>query len=258
VVPLMSCGARFPIYALIIPAFFAPRYHGIMMWLIYFIGVALAIICAFILRKTLFKGDTIPFVMELPPYRMPTPQGLFLHVWQRAWLYLKKAGTVILGISIVLWALSNYPQLPEDKAQNLTIQQRKAKELEYSIAGRVGNAMEPVIKPIGFDSRIGTALIGALAAKEVFVAQMGIVFSLGDEDEGSEALRSKLRAAYTPLQGFCVMLFCLISAPCIGTVAVCMRESGSWKWALFQFSMLSAMAYIITFAVYQIGTLLGF
>ncbi|MFI4911704.1 MAG: ferrous iron transport protein B [Sedimentisphaeraceae bacterium JB056] len=254
VVPLMSCGARFPIYALIIPAFFPAKLHGLMMCLIYFIGILLAIVCAFLLRKTVFKGETVPFVMELPPYRMPTVKGLLLHVWERSWLYLKKAGTVILGISIVLWALSSYPKLPEQKAQGLTAEQLNSKELEYSIAGKIGNAMEPVIKPIGFDSRIGTALIGALAAKEVFVAQMGIVFSLGEADEGSEALRKKLKEAYTPLQGFCVMLFCLISAPCVGTVAVCMRESGSWKWALFQFSMLTFVAYVITFAVYQIGT----
>jgi ferrous iron transport protein B len=118
--------------------------------------------------------------------------------------------------------------------------------------------MEPVIEPIGFDSRIGTALIGALAAKEVFVAQMGIVFSLGEDEGGSEVLREKLRQAYTPLQGFCVMLFCLISAPCVGTVAVCMRESGSWKWAAFQFAMLTTIAYILTLIVYQLGSAMGF
>jgi len=109
VVPLMSCGARFPIYALIIPAFFAPKYHGMMMWLIYFIGVLLAIVCAFLLRKTIFKGETVPFVMELPPYRMPTAKGLFLHVWERGWLYLKKAGTVI---STGLLFLQTFGPLP--------------------------------------------------------------------------------------------------------------------------------------------------
>lgn len=258
IVPLVSCGARFPIYAMIIPAFFATKYYGMMMFLIYFIGVLLAIICAFLLRKTLFRGETTPFVMELPPYRMPTLRGLVIHVWERSWLYIKKAGTIILGISIVLWALSNYPKLPEEKTIGLDENQIQTKELEYTIAGRVGKALEPAIKPIGFDSRIGTALIGALAAKEVFVAQMGIVFSLGEAEDQSNALRDKLRATYTPLQGFCVMLFCLISAPCVGTVAVCKRESGSWGWALFQFSMLTVLAYSITFVVYQVGSLLGY
>ena len=257
VIPLMSCGAKFTIYAMIIPAFFAPQWRGLMMWLIYFIGVLLAVICAFILRKTLFKGDTVPFVMELPPYRMPTAQGLLLHVWERSKLYLKKAGTVILGISIVLWALSNYPKLPENQALGLSHQQLHTKELEYSVTGRIGSAMEPFIRPIGFDSRIGTALIGSLAAKEVFVAQMGIVFSLGEVSQDSNALRDKLRQAYTPLQGFCILLFCLISAPCMGTMAVCMRESGSWKWAAFQFSMLTVIAYLLTFIVYQVGVLFG-
>lgn len=260
VIPLMSCGAKFTIYAMIIPAFFPAHLRGVIMWLIYFIGVVLAVLAAFVLRKTLFKGESVPFVMELPPYRMPTAQGMLIHVWERSWLYLKKAGTVILGISIVLWALSNYPKLPQEQSAGLEARQLPTAELEYSIAGRIGSVMEPVIRPIGFDSRIGTALIGALAAKEVFVAQMGIVFSLGDIEEGeggANALRQKLRASYTPLQGFCIMLFCLISAPCIGTAAVCMRESGSWKWAVFQFAALTAAAYIITFIVYQGGRLLG-
>ncbi len=255
IIPFMSCGAKFTIYAMIIPAFFAPQWRGLIMWLIYFIGVVLAVISAFILRKTLFKGDTTPFVMELPPYRMPTAQGLALHIWERSWLYLKKAGTVILGISIVLWALSNYPKLPDSRVAGLSQEQRHTMELEHSVTGRIGKAMEPFIKPMGFDSRIGTALIGALAAKEVFVAQMGIVFSLGEVGEDSNALRDKLRQAYTPLQGFCVMLFCLISAPCIGTAAVCMRETGSWKWAAFQVVMLTIIAYILTVIVYQVGML---
>jgi ferrous iron transport protein B len=255
VLPLMSCGARFPIYALIIPAFFAPKLQGLMMWLIYMIGVLLAIILTFILRKTLLKGDSGIFLMELPPYRMPTLRGLGLHMWQRSWLYLKKAGTVIFAISVIMWAAASFPKIDQSRLSEMSPEQKQTAELEYSIAGRVGKAMEPVIKPLGFDYRIGTALIGALAAKEVFVAQMGIVYSVGDAGPNSATLRSKLKENYTGLQGFCVMLFCLISAPCVATLAVCRRETNSWGWALFQFCGLTALAYVITFAVYQIGSL---
>ncbi len=254
IIPLMSCGARLPIYTLIIPAFFEQRWHGFMLWLIYVIGIVLAIICAKLLRHTLFKGETIPFVMELPSYRMPTLRGILTHMWERSWLFLKKAGTIILVVSIILWAATSYPKPGEDRLAALDEEQAQAVEFQYSIAGRIGIAMEPAIKPLGFDYRIGTALIGALAAKEVFVAQMGIVYSLGEADEDSETLRAKLASNYTPLQGFCIMLFSLISAPCIATLAVCKRETGSWKWAFFQFFGLTALAYVITLIVYQIGS----
>ncbi len=256
IIPLMSCGARLPIYALLIPAFFAPCWHGLMMWLIYMIGIGLAIVCAWLLRKTLLRGQTVPFVMELPPYRVPTLRGVLLHMWQRGGLYLKKAGTVILAISIVLWAMTSYPKVGDEALAGLSEEQAGQVALRHSIAGRVGSALGPVLRPMGFDERIGTALIGALAAKEVFVAQLGIVYSMGQTDEESETLREKLRQDYTPLQGFCIMLFALISAPCIATVAVCRRESGTWTWALFQFAGLTALAYGITAVVYQVGRLL--
>ena len=256
VIPLMSCGARLPIYALIIPALFAPKWHGLMMWLVYVIGITLAIICAKLLRRTLFRGDTTPFVMELPPYRIPTIRGILTHMWERSWLYLKKAGTIILAISIILWAATSYPKPNQEKLAGLDEEKAQTARLRYSVTGRVGTALETVIRPLGFDYRVGTALIGALAAKEVFVAQLGIVYSLGESDESSRTLRDKLRGNYSPLQGFCVMLFCLISAPCMATLAVCKRETGSWAWALFQFSGLTALAYVITFVVYQVGSLM--
>lgn len=281
VVPLMSCGARLPIYALIIPAFFPQAWSAPMLWIIYMIGILLAVISAKVLRSTLFKGESVPFVMELPPYRLPTLRGVLTHMWQRGWLYLKKAGTVILGISIILWALTTFPGLPEDKAARFekekqavesTVadeQQRKDKiasienamteaSLSGSIAGRIGHALEPVLGPMGFDWKIGTALIGAFAAKEVFVAQLGIVYSVGKEaGEESSALRDQLRANYTPLAAFCIMLFCLISAPCMATIAVVRRESNSWKWAFFQLAGLTVMAWVLTAIVFQSGRLLG-
>jgi ferrous iron transport protein B len=256
VLPLMSCGARLPIYALIIPAFFPQAWHAPMLWIIYLTGIVLAIVCAKLLRSTLFKGESVPFVMELPPYRMPTLKGVLIHMWERGSLYLKKAGTVILGISIVLWAMTTFPRV-EEVDPNLSAEERQAVELSHTIAGRIGHAMEPVIKPMGFDWRIGTAMIGAFAAKEVFVAQMGIVYSVGEADEESEPLRDKLRANYSPLVGVCIMLFMLISAPCMATIAVTKRESNSWKWALFQLGGLTALAYVVTLAVYQIGSALG-
>ncbi len=257
IMPFMSCGARLPIYALIIPAFFASAWHGFILWLMYIIGVVVAVIAATVLRRTIFKGPSGIFLMELPPYRMPTLRGLMIHMWDRSWQYLKKAGTILLAISILLWAMASYPKPTEDMLAGLEGEQAVQVELQHSVSGRLGTLMEPVIKPLGFDYRIGTALIGALAAKEVFVAQMGIVYSVGEADEESTPLRDKLRDNYTPLQGLCIMLFCLLSAPCVATLAVCKRETASWKWAMGQFIGLTLVAYIITLATFQIGSALG-
>lgn len=280
VTPLMSCGARLPIYLLIIPAFFPQKWHAPMLWLIYVIGILLAVVTAKLLRSTLFKGASVPFVMELPPYRMPTPQGVLIHMWERGWLYLKKAGTIILGVSILMWAMTTFPGLPDSDAARLererqtvhienvsneekgkrliAIDNQEGEEaLRHSIAGSIGHAVEPLLEPIGFDWKIGTALIGAFAAKEVFVAQMGIIYSVGKADEESETLREKLKSTYNPLIGFCIMLFCLISAPCMATIAVTGRESGSWKWAMLQLGGLTLLAYALTFIVFQTGSLLG-
>jgi ferrous iron transport protein B len=269
VVPLMSCGARLPIYVLIIPAFFPGRLHAPVLWTIYLTGILLAVGFAKLLRSTLFRGPSAPLLMELPPYRFPSPQGLLLHMWERGRMYLKKAGGLILGISIVMWALTSFPKAnhPPDvregapaaaaREEVVASGQDRAHDLSHSVAGRIGQAMEPVISPMGFDWRIGTALIGAFAAKEVFVAQMGILFSLGQGDDEPEALRTKLRESYSPLTAFCILLFCLISAPCMATVVMTHRESHSLKWAALQFLGLTAVAYVLTSAVYQAGRLLG-
>ena len=280
VIPLMSCGARFPIYTLIIPAFYPPAWRAPMLGLIYLIGIVLAVVCAKVLRKTLLKGESHPFVMELPPYRMPTARAVAVHMWSRAWLYLRKAGTIILGVSIVMWAMTSYPKKektdfdrdydaqiaqlrqaaePSDEAIASLEAARQSEELAYSIAGRVGRAMEPAIRPLGFDWKVGTALIGALAAKEVFVAQLGVVYSVGQGESQTGALRERLRDEYGSdrLTPFCIMLFCLISAPCVATIAATKMESGSWRWALLQLGGLTLMAYVITLVVYQVGSLLS-
>ena len=319
VTPFMSCGARLPIYLLIIPAFFEKN-QALVLWVIYLIGIVMAIVIAKLLGMTVLKGESAPFVMELPPYRIPTLKGVLTQMWERSWLYLKKAGTIILFISIVMWALTVFPQFPEDKAEAYTaslpaleqtvsenteklsslgyiipneenaaeaeannaklsdadkaeaeklvavLEETNGKideilfnyseaELEYSAAGRIGKFIEPVLVPLGFDWKIGTALIGAFAAKEVFVAQMGIVYSLGEVGEDSDALRAKLQENYTPLVGFAIMIFALLSAPCMATFAIVKRESNSWKWAFFQFFGMTFVAYIITLLIYQIGRL---
>jgi ferrous iron transport protein B len=294
VIPLMSCGARLTIYMLIIPAFFPEHWHGPMLWLIYLIGIVLAIICIKVLRLTVFKGETTPFVMELPPYRMPTVKSVCIHMWQRGWMYLKKAGTIILAISIVLWFAMSYPKPRTESLADLSPEQAQRIKLESSAIGRIGRAIEPALKPLGFDWKIGTALIGATAAKEVFVSQLGIVYAVnsrpgsplprsagslmagqtypnagrgadklpaasssvgtsGSADKKSQSLREKLRANYTPLTGFCIMVFCLISTPCVATLAMTKQETNSWGWALFQFFGLTALAYVITAIVYQVG-----
>ena len=407
IIPLMSCGARLPIYALIIPAFYSKEMAGTILMCIYLIGIILAVILAKVFRSTIFKGESTPFAMELPPYRMPTLRGLIIHMWERSKLYLKKAGTIILGISIVMWFLTSYPKpekfdldyeallnvaqeqyftevkkvflnikgdaesilivralnaenementqklfyrsekgfleaakkkeeimknienskggknviefikmrdrvreilsnfsrtvremdveegsveyrsleneklhdfdrikesnpvvyrkiiryLEIDEKYNKTIsdyeRKREGDNLAFSIAGRLGHFVEGAIKPMGFDWKIGTAFIGAFAAKEVFISQLGIVYKVGEADEESVPLRNILRENYTPLIAFCIMLFALISSPCMATIAITRRESGSWKWAIFQFVFLTLLGYLITMAVYQIGSLI--
>jgi len=271
VLPLMSCGARFPIYALIIPAFFPPQYRATALYAIYIIGILLAIGVARLLRSTMLKGEASPFVMELPPYRIPTGRAILIHTWQRSKMYLRKAGTIILALSIVMWFLTSYPTMPQEKQQEYAAEDFAEAQVGYSFAGRMGHALEPALKPLGFDWKLGTALVGAFAAKEVFVAQLGIVYAIEDtgtskdssgstagegEESKLETLRGHLQASYSPLVGFCIMLFCLIATPCMATVAVTRREAGGWRWALLQFGGLTTAAYVITLLVYQVGTVL--
>lgn len=283
VLPLMSCGARLPIYALVIPAFFAAQYQAAMMWVIYVIGVVVALFAAKLMRNTLFKGDGEVYLMELPPYRMPSLKSLLLHMWDRGKMYLHKAGTIILATSIILFIANTYPEktvfskdydamveqvqkegaakkLSEEKIEEevASIENEKSAEmLEYTVSGRIGKFLEPMFAPIGFDWKLTTASIGALAAKEVFVSQLGILYAEGEADEESETLREKLAKVYTPLQGFCMMLFSLMSIPCLATLAVMKRELNFWKLTIAEIFGLFALAYIATLIVYQIGSLLN-
>jgi ferrous iron transport protein B len=256
IAPFMSCGARIPIYVLFVPAFFSDPWQAPVMFIIYMVGILFAIASAKLLRMTLFKGKQMPFVMELPPYRMPTVQGAFIHMWERGWMFLKKAGTIILLITVLLWAASSYPKPPESELANLSGEAAAKYEMDYSVAGRIGKVLHHPMQFAGFDERASTATIGALAAKEAFVSQLGTMFSMGDVDvEDPQALREILPNHYSPLQAFSIMIFCLLSAPCVATLAATWRESGHWKWAAFQFFGLAFLAYGAAVAIYQIGIL---
>ena len=266
VLPLMSCGARLPIWMLLVPAFFPPAWRAPALWLIYASGIALALLLALLLRRTLLKGEDAPFVMELPPYRMPTLRSVLLKMLDRAGLYVRKAGTVILGISILLWAATTFPKPSSYRvdarvAAGQTVAgadlaaARASEDLEFSAAGRAGRLLEPAFVPLGFDWKMVTAMIGAFAAKEVFVAQMGIVYSIADPEEGAEGLRARLARDYSPLVGISLILFLLISAPCMATIAVTRRESGRWRWALLQLFGLTGIAWLVSLVVYQAGRL---
>ncbi len=252
ILPLISCGARFPIYAVIISAFFPVHLAAPLLWGIYMFGILMAVIMAKILRTTLLKGVGSPFILELPPYRWPTAKGLFMHTWNRSYSYIKKAGTIILLISIILWFSNTYPRLDREACENLSASECDMMALEYSMSGRIGKAVEPVFAPIGFDWKIVTGFIGAFAAKEIFVAQMSIIHSM--EETGEEAsLRQALKKNYSPLQGLIIMIFALIATPCIATFAVTRQETGLWKWAILQWGGLTLMAYIVSLLIYQAG-----
>jgi ferrous iron transport protein B len=266
VLPLMSCGARLTIWMLLIPAFFPPSWRAPMLWFIYALGIALALVLARLLRKTLLRGDDAPFVMELPPYRMPTLRSVVLKLVERAGLYLRKAGTTILALSILLWAATSFPkpthyrvdeQVAARGAPRMSepelARRRAAEALEYSMAGRIGHGLEPLFRPLGFDWKILTAMVGAFAAKEIFVAQMGIVYSIADGEKGGEGLRAVLARDYSPLVGLSMMIFLLVATPCMATVVVTRKESGKWRYALLQAGGLTGIAYVLSLVVYQAG-----
>jgi ferrous iron transport protein B len=251
VVPWMSCSARLPVYALLIGAFFPAERGGVVLLSLYFMGVVLALVAARLFRSTLFKGPSEPFVMELPPYRMPTARAVVVHMWERAWLYVQKAGTTILAMSLVMWALSSYPKPPAGS---------EISDLEYSIAGRAGKVIEPVMAPAGFDWKLSVAVITGFAAKEVVVSSLSTIYGVGaDAAEVGElpSLRESLQAdpAMNPLVAYAFMVFVLLYIPCIPAVAVVAREAGSWKWAGFLVLWTTGSAWALATLVYQVGRL---
>ena len=242
--PLMSCSARLPIYLVMIGAFF-PNCASFMLLCIYTAGILLAVIMARIFSKFLVKGEDSPFVMELPPYRMPTSKSIMRHTWEKGAQYLKKMGGIIMIASIIIWFLGYYPQ--HDAYESVAEQQKN------SYIGQIGKAIEPVIKPLGFDWKLGIGLISGVGAKELVVSTLGVLYT----NEGDvENVNLSNRIPITPLVGLAYMLFVLIYFPCIATFAAIKQESGSWKWAIFTAGYTTGLAWLIAFTVFQIGSLI--
>jgi ferrous iron transport protein B len=285
--PFMSCSARLPVYILIIGAFF-PNNPGTVLFSIYLIGIILSVLFAILFKKTLFKLEEVPFVMELPPYRIPTIKSIVNHMWDKGYLYIKKMGGIILIASIIIWALGYFPrevsyskdydqliaasQSTVSEQTDKTIAelelQKEVERFEGSYIGRMGHFIEPAIRPLGFDWKMGVSLITGMAAKEIVVSTMGVLYH--DEqnaEETSTALVDKLQShvytygekkgekVFTPLVAYSFMLFILIYFPCIAAVAAIHKESGGWKWAVFTMAYTTVTAYIVSLLVYQIGSI---
>jgi ferrous iron transport protein B len=276
--PFLSCGAKVPVFLLLAAAFFPGSGASALFW-ITLGGWVMALLAARLLRSTVIKGEATPFVMELPPYRMPTLKGMCMHTWERVWQYIKKAGTVILAISILLWAAMTFPGPSEEQTARFAderattqamswdndqaleealteIDNAEAQEaLRSSLAGMVGTALEPVSRPAGFDWRTNIALLGGFAAKEVIVSSLGTAYSLGEVDpEESTGLSEKLRTdpAWNMWVAVSLIAFVLLYAPCFVTVAVIGREIG-WKWAAFSVGFNTVLAYGVSVTIYQVG-----
>lgn len=301
--PFMSCSARLPVYVLFISAFF-PENPGTVLFLIYAIGILTAVAIALLLKKTLFKIETVPFVMELPPYRIPTRKAILTHMWDKGVQYLKKIGGIILVASIIVWALGYFPldrkgsniyhqQIEETKrAYDLTISNTpdliQSKRLQFerdsiiksiegniqmhhqegSYIGQMGKFIEPVISPLGFDWKMGVSILAGVPGKEIVVSTLAVLISPSDDSEQNlvDRLRNERHKSgdkkgalvYTPLSALSFMIFVLLYFPCLGTIAVISRESGSWKWGAFTILYTSGLAYLVSLIFFQIGTLLGF
>lgn len=242
--PLMSCSARLPIYLVMVGAFF-PNQASFVLLCIYATGIILAVLMARLFSKFLVKGDDAPFVMELPPYRMPTTKSILRHIWEKGAQYLKKMGGIIMIASIIIWFLGYYPQ--HDAYETVAEQQ------ENSYIGQIGKAVEPVIEPLGFDWKLGIGLISGVGAKELVVSTLGVLYT---NEEDVENVNLSNRIPITPLAALAYMLFVLIYFPCIATLAAIKQESGSWKWALFAAGYTTVLAWCIAFVVYQLGNLI--
>jgi ferrous iron transport protein B len=264
VAPWMSCSARLPVYFLIVPMLLHSKEgtwkQALILSGVYLTGILTAFLVARVLRGKLGPDTNANhFLLELPPYRAPQWSYILRHVFERGWSFVAKAGTIILGLSILLWALSTYPKSSDETVDPLS----------HSAMGRIGAVIEPVVKPLGFDGRIGTAILTSFAAREVFNTSLGIIFRV-EEAEDEEETRSRIRdqiskanwpdgrPLFTPLTLVSILVFFIYALQCLPTSAVVAREAGSWKWAAGQFVFMGGFAYLASLAVYQIGRLLGF
>ena len=245
IAPFMSCSARLPIYLLLVGAFF-PRHASLVLLSIYAIGILLSVVFARIFSRFLVRGDDTPFVMELPPYRLPTAKAIVRHTWEKGVQYLKKMGGIILVASLIVWALGYYPH---HDAYDTQVEQQ-----ENSYIGRLGKAIEPVIHPLGFDWKLGIGILTGVGAKELVVSTLGVLYA---DDAEIEAESLGHRIPITPLVAFGYMLFVLVYFPCIATLAAIKGETGSWRWGLFSAVYTTVLAWLLAFAVFQVGSLLG-
>lgn len=289
ITPFMSCSARLPVYVLIISAIF-PENQGFYLFLIYIIGIIIAIVTALVMKRIAFKGKEVPFVMELPPYRIPTLKNTTMHMWHKGQQYLKKMGTVILVASVIIWALSYFPrnidfskdfdneielvnsniEMSEQTKAELIHELELLKESERqekSYIGKLGHAIEPVISPLGFDWKMGVSILTGLAAKEIVISTMAVLYQADAESsEESQTLKNKLveqkhstgklkgKKVFTPLVSFAFMLFVLIYFPCVAVIAA-IRKEASTGWAVFTMVYTTALAWLAAFLTYQIGSL---
>ncbi len=261
VVPLASCSARLPVYLLMIAAMIPAELASTtvkvsLMMLMYFLGTFSAFVFAWIFHRGLGKKENTPMILELPSYKAPSLKGIAFHLWERTRIFIRRAGTIILGISILIWAASNYPK---SKSPDPAVQ------ISESVAGKIGRGIEPLIAPLGYDWKIGIGLLASFAAREVFVGTMAIIYSV-EEDEDNRRLRARLLAEkkpdgsprYTPLLCFSLMVFYVFAMQCMSTVAIVKRETNSWKWPLFQLGYMTAAAYLAALLVFQLGSALGY
>jgi ferrous iron transport protein B len=274
VIPLMTCSARLPVYTLIIGALFPEQLSwlgiSVQSWLMiamYLFSVGVALLAAWVLSKTVLGAEPATLILELPPYRLPRLPDVLRMMLRRAQAFLSGAGTVILGCSIVLWALLNFPRPEPAELVGLNADQQRAVALADSYGGRLGHAIEPLLAPLGFDWKIDVGIIGAFAAREVFVATLGVVYSAGQEvDEQDQTLRDRLRTEkkpdgspkYSPLMGLSLMIFFALACQCMSTLAVVKRETYGYRWPIFLFTYMTTLAWVTSFLVYQGGRLLGF
>ncbi|MBU0676375.1 MAG: ferrous iron transport protein B [Proteobacteria bacterium] len=280
--PFMNCGAKLPVLALLIGTFFTRNQAG-FMFMLTLLSWIVALVVAKFLRLTVLKGEATPFVMELPPYRLPTFRGLAIHTWEKTWQYIRKAGTVILGASILLWASMTFPGLPQadrdvfeaqrqviKSGQLIAIDQQKRlavvdgaeaeQALLNSLAGRLGSGLESVSRLAGFDWRTNIALVGGFAAKEIIISTLGTAYSLGDVDPNSDdSLAQTLGASpnWDQVKALALILFIMFYSPCFVTVACIIREAGSWRWGVFSMIFNTTFAFLLATIVYQAGKGLG-
>ena len=312
IAPLMSCSARLPVYTVLIAACVGggALRRGMVLTAMYLLGIVGALGMAWIFKRTLLKGEPPPLILELPPYKRPGVKTVLRHMWDRSKLFLRRAGTVILGINVLLWFLVTYPKVPpvaggapqpasgpvsqkagEDAAKAVASgplagsplrpdetpgqvdaleNERSGDQLRHSFAGRLGHMIEPAIRPLGFDWKIGIGIVASFAAREVFVSTMSVVYNVGEVDAGdrvataglAETLRGEKREdgtrVYTALTGITLMVFYVFAMQCVSTIAIVRRETNSWKWPLFQFVYMTALAWGLAFVTYQGGKVLGF